>query len=101
MLMFFATLRSMPKRLVLALVLVLIFSGVEQGLRALSPQQQEARPFYYTREITQQDLDGRSLRELTLMRNTIYARAGNRFRKKWLNDYFSAQPWYHPLATMD
>ena len=35
------------------------------------------------------------------MRNTIYARAGNPFRKKWLNDYFSAQPWYHPLDKMD
>src|SRR5215813_786290 len=91
----------MPKRFLPALVLVLVFSGAEQGMRASAPQQQEARPFYYTREITQQDLDGRSLRELTLMRNTIYARAGNRFRKKWLNDYFSAQPWYHPLAKMD
>jgi hypothetical protein len=35
------------------------------------------------------------------MRNTIYARAGNKFRKKWLNDYFSAQPWYHPLDQTD
>jgi hypothetical protein len=58
-------------------------------------------PLYYTREITRKDLQPRSLRELTLLRNTIYARAGNAFRKKWLNDYFSAQPWYHPLEKMD
>jgi YARHG domain-containing protein len=59
------------------------------------------RPLYYDREITTQDLEGRTLRELALMRNTIYARAGNKFRKKWLNDYFSAQPWYHPLDKTD
>lgn len=59
------------------------------------------RPLYYTREITKDDLDGRSLRELSLMRNTIYARAGNKFRKQWLNAYFSALPWYHPLDQTD
>lgn len=63
--------------------------------------QEDKRPLYYTRAITQSDLDGRTLRELSLMRNTIYARAGNKFRKKWLNDYFSAQRWYHPLDQMD
>ena len=61
----------------------------------------EERPLYYTREITPADLKGRTLRELSLMRNTIFARAGNKFRKKWLNDYFNAQLWYHPLDKMD
>src|SRR5258708_40226626 len=61
----------------------------------------DPRPFYYTREIKPEDLYDRSLRELQLMRNTIFARAGNKFRKKWLNDYFSAQPWYHPLDKTD
>ena len=59
------------------------------------------RPLYYEREITRADLAGRTLRELSLMRNTIYARAHNPFRKKWLNDYFSAQPWYRPEKRMD
>jgi len=59
------------------------------------------RPLYYTREITSKDLQGRTLRDLSLMRNTIYARAGNKFRKQWLNEYFSAQPWYRPLDKMD
>jgi hypothetical protein len=59
------------------------------------------RPLYYERLITTADLQSRSLRELTLMRNTIFARAGNPFRKKWLADYFGGQPWYHSLAATD
>lgn len=63
--------------------------------------QEKSRPLYYDRLITNADLKGRTLRELTLMRNTIYARAGNPFRKKWLRDYFTAQSWYKPAAKMD
>src|SRR5262244_2400814 len=59
------------------------------------------RPLYYERALTRADLDGRTLRELALMRNTIYARAGHSFRKKWLHDYFAAQAWYKPLAKDD
>src|SRR5215469_3282588 len=85
---------------------VAVFLCVVGGLRimrglAAAPPDQTARPIYYDRQITQGDLKDRTLRELTLMRNTIYARAGNPFRKKWLNDYFSAQSWYHPLTQMD
>lgn len=61
----------------------------------------EARPLYYEREITQADLEGRTLRELSLMRNTIFARAGNQFRKDWLREYFTAQPWYQPSDKLD
>jgi hypothetical protein len=60
-----------------------------------------ARPLYYERALTRADLDGRTLRELALMRNTIYARAGHPFRKRWLHDHFAAQPWYKPLAKDD
>jgi YARHG domain-containing protein len=59
------------------------------------------RPLYYARAIVPADLENRTLWELTLLRNTIYARAGNTFRKKWLADYFNAQPWYHPLPAID
>jgi YARHG domain len=55
-----------------------------------------ARPLEYDRPIAQADLEGRTLRELTLMRNVIFARAGQVFRKEWLNTYFAAQPWYRP-----
>jgi hypothetical protein len=69
----------------------------------LAPAQAGAadRPLYYERALTAADLDGRTLRELALMRNTIYARAGHGFRKKWLHDYFTAQPWYKPLVKDD
>jgi hypothetical protein len=51
-------------------------------------------PYYFDREITGADLAGRTLRELSLMRNTIYARAGNAFSRQWLHDYFTSQSWY-------
>lgn len=55
-----------------------------------------ARPLEYDREIVAADLEGRTLRELTLMRNSIWARHGKKFDKKWLSDHFGAQPWYTP-----
>jgi len=54
------------------------------------------RPLYFTRPLTPADLSGRSLRELTLMRNWIYARRGNEFRRAWLRDFFAGQKWYAP-----
>jgi hypothetical protein len=76
---------------------------VVAGLSVLGPGVAGAgdRPLYYERALTSADLEGRTLRELALMRNTIYARAGHPFRKKWLHDYFAAQPWYKPLAKDD
>ena len=90
----------MPKKLRLLLVLA---AGLATSCAVLAQTTVQAseRLLYYTREINQQDLEGRTLRELSLMRNTIYARAGNKFRKKWLNDYFSAQPWYQPQEQVD
>lgn len=75
-------------------------SASPSATAAAAPKTPE-RPFYYDRPIAEADLAGRTLRELSLMRNTIYARAGNKFRKPWLNAYFSAQPWYRPLDVMD
>jgi hypothetical protein len=93
----------------MVLAVILTVPGLTGGkLNASSPGpaptpavQEQERPLYYAREITHDDLEGRTLRELALMRNTIYARAGNKFRKQWLNDYFSAQTWYHPLDKTD
>jgi YARHG domain len=62
---------------------------------------QDGRPIYYDRALTPKDLAGRSLRDLTLMRNVVYARAGHPFRKQWLRNYFGAQPWYKPLPKDD
>ena len=59
------------------------------------------RTLYYDREVTAADLEGRSLRELSLLRNTIFARVGNPFVKPWLNEYFRAQSWYIPGEKQD
>jgi len=56
-------------------------------------------PYYFDREITAEDLKPLTLRELDLVRNTIFALKGHTFRKRWLNDYFKAQPWYHPAEA--
>lgn len=60
-----------------------------------------ARPMYYEGPLTPADLEGRTLRELTLMRNTIYARAGQSFRKPWLDQYFRQFSWYAPREQPD
>jgi hypothetical protein len=93
--------RCVLPRLALAGFVVMFLSICYPAAAAVPAPQEKARPLYYERAITKADLEGRTLRELSLMRNTIYARAGNKFRKKWLNDYFSALPWYHPLDQMD
>src|SRR5262245_13546392 len=91
----------MLKQTLVATLLLALLGGARYAPAQATPDKTDDRPLYYTRPITDDDLFGRSLRELSLLRNTIYARAGNKFRKKWLNDYFSAQPWYHPLDKMD
>src|SRR5215831_13322818 len=40
-------------------------------------------------------LEHKSLRQLSVLRNTIYARYGwDGYRKPWLRDYFHGQPWF-------
>ena len=57
--------------------------------------------YYSDKALTKADLDGKTLRELALMRNTIYARAGNPLKRRWLAEYFAAQPWYRAEAKVD
>lgn len=61
----------------------------------------DARPLEYSRKITAADLDGRTLRELSLLRNMPFARLGKKFRKPWLNEYFSTLSWYLPKDNVD
>lgn len=37
--------------------------------------------------------------ELRILRNTIYARHGRKFRDAKLREYFSQFSWYHPVKT--
>lgn len=56
---------------------------------------------YWEEAIPADALQGRSLRELSLMRNTIYARTGHTFHTAWLAEYFAGQPWYEAKETPD
>lgn len=47
-----------------------------------------------SRRLTHADLQGMSARDLTLARNSLYARHGRPFKDAELRRYFQAQPWY-------
>jgi hypothetical protein len=79
----------MPLVLCAALVLAQV---PDAGRPASTPQ-------YVERLLTSADLEGRSLEELALMRNTIYARAGRRFKSAKLREYFATQGWYRPATS--
>ncbi len=49
-----------------------------------------------TKKVSAKDLQGKSTFELDIMRNTIYARHGRRFRSRTMQTYFDKQPWYNP-----
>lgn len=68
-------------------------------LLAAAPKAVEA--YDYNKPLEKSDYEGRSLRELTLMRNFPYAQAGNPFRRKWLDSYFRKMDWYSPADAMD
>jgi hypothetical protein len=59
-----------------------------------APDAGPERPAYYERLVVESDLAGRSLDDLSLMRNTIYARTGHRFKNPKLREYFTRQIWY-------
>jgi serine/threonine-protein kinase len=64
--------------------------------RTLQAPTESDLPFFMTRPVTEQDLEGKSAWELEVMRNEIFARHGRQFVRKDLQRYFSAQSWYVP-----
>ena len=50
------------------------------------------------RKLTETDLEGKTKKELEIMRNSIYARHGYRFRRDDLLRYFSQFSWYTPSS---
>jgi hypothetical protein len=60
-----------------------------------------AEPLYFDRPLTPDDVARRPLRELSLIRNTIFARHGNTFVKPWLDRHFRSRPWYAPKPRKD
>jgi len=48
------------------------------------------------RNLTSEDLAGKSLWELKIMRNEIFARHGYKFKTEEMREYFNKQKWYEP-----
>jgi hypothetical protein len=48
------------------------------------------------RNLTSEDLAGKSLWELKIMRNEIFARYGYKFKTEEIREYFNKQKWYEP-----
>lgn len=68
---------------------------------AASAAPEAERPLYYDHEITPADLEGRSLRDLEIMRATIYARALLIVRTPWLRDHFAREGWYKTVPVAE
>lgn len=49
--------------------------------------------------LTKTDVENLSKGDLLVLRNTIYARHGYSFKKRFLRVFFDAQPWYIPVHT--
>ena len=79
----------------------LLLAAMATALGGLPTASAADRALHYTRPITEADVAGRTLRELAILRNTIFARAGQPFRKRWLHEYFAAQPWYKVKGVVD
>lgn len=52
----------------------------------------------FGRPLREADLAGKSARELTLIRNSLYAASGRPFKDPELAAYFKRQSWYSPAA---
>lgn len=51
------------------------------------------------RRLVEEDLVGKTKKELEIMRNSIYARYGYKFKREDLLDYFSQYSWYNPITN--
>jgi hypothetical protein len=56
----------------------------------------EPAPLYFDRVIAEEDLRGKTLRELELIRATILGRAGMVFLDRWVREYMAQADWYQP-----
>ena len=51
------------------------------------------------RKLSVSDLDSKTKKELEIMRNSIYARYGYKFKRKDLLNHFSQYSWYNPSTS--
>lgn len=54
-----------------------------------------------SRRVTDADLNGMDGYTLDVMRNSIFARHGRRFKNPGLQEYFDKQPWYTPKYSLE
>jgi hypothetical protein len=83
-------------------VLAVCLAGAAPPARATPPAPSappEPQPVYFDRLLNDTDVADRTLPELALMRNTIYAHAGRPFKAPELQRIFAKQPWYHPRRS--
>lgn len=64
------------------------------GVAAADSDESELPEYYPDEPLEADELNRKPLRELSLMRNSIYARAGHEFSTDWLREYFEDQDWY-------
>lgn len=51
------------------------------------------------RKLQSSDIDGKSKKELEILRNMMYAKYGYRFKRDDLFKHFSQYEWYHPTTS--
>src|SRR5690349_19454793 len=56
-------------------------------------------PFTSQRVVADADIEGKTLAELKIMRNEVFARHGHTFKGEDLKTHFAAQPWYKATTT--
>ncbi len=80
----------MKNRITILIFLLFYLISCEKKRETKIKNTQETKVWY------NQDLNNKSLEELKLIRNEIYARKGYVFKNQKLQDYFSAKEWYKP-----
>ena len=78
--------------------------AMEEGIKELEEEEAKSEDDGYDstlseRELTEEDLEGKTKKELELMRNSIYARYGYRFKRDDLFSHFSQFNWYNPTTS--
>ncbi|MFB2880226.1 protein kinase domain-containing protein [Floridanema aerugineum] len=77
-------------------------SNLKQSI-AVTPKINFPKNYDFTwisqRQVTDADLFDKNALELDVLRNSIYARYGRRFRSQELQKYFSSQSWYRPIYS--
>lgn len=75
--------------------LALFLLGLFTLLNFANAQEAQGQyPFTTSRLVTDDDLKDKTLEELRIMRNEIFARHGHTFKSEELKNHFNSQPWY-------